>query len=444
MLRLILVVFCCLFVSITALYGAKSDVLQLGEKEFKTEVLKDKGVVLVEFYAPWCGHCKSLAPEWEKAASVLKGVVKVVAVDATQHESLAQQYQIQGFPTIKVFGADKKKPVDFQGQRTADAIISEGMRAANQLVKDRKAGKTSAGKDKAEKKDKPAGKDKAKKEKKGGNKSNVIELTDANFNALVMESNEQWLVEFYAPWCGHCKALAPEWEKAATRLAGDNVKLGAVDATVHKDLAQKYGIRGFPTIKVFEAGPKGAPKDYSGAREADAIVDYALSALEATGAPVAVNEITSTEQFTNSCAGKSAKLCAILFLPHILDTGAAGRNEYLAMFQEIATSLRKMPFSFVWAEANAQPGLESAFSVNGNFPTVAVVSLEKGVYALPKISWSKKNIQTFLNGVLSGSEKTSKLATKPEISTVTPWDGKDAQIAVDEVPLSELFGEDEL
>ena len=85
-----------------------------------------------------CGHCKSLEPEYEKAASVLKGVVKIVAVDATVAESLAQKYQVKGFPTLKVFGADKKSPTDYEGQRTSDGIVTASMKAANQLVKDRK------------------------------------------------------------------------------------------------------------------------------------------------------------------------------------------------------------------------------------------------------------------------------------------------------------------
>ena len=51
-----------------------------------------------------------------------------------------------------------------------------------------------------------------------------------------------WLVEFYAPWCGHCKKLVPEWASAATSLKG-KVKLGAVDATQFGDLAQRYGVR---------------------------------------------------------------------------------------------------------------------------------------------------------------------------------------------------------
>jgi len=92
----------------------------------------------VEFYAPWCGHCKNLEPEYKKAASVLNGVVKVVAVDATVAQSLGQKYQVQGYPTLKMFAANKKQPTDFQGERKADAIIAGCMREANALVKARK------------------------------------------------------------------------------------------------------------------------------------------------------------------------------------------------------------------------------------------------------------------------------------------------------------------
>ena len=93
------------------------------------------------------------------------------------------------------------------GQRTADGIVSEMMRQANQLVKDRKKGKAppssggSKSKGSAEGAKKPAGGSGgggSGKAKSGG--SAVIELTETNFNALVMESNDQWLVEFYAPW----------------------------------------------------------------------------------------------------------------------------------------------------------------------------------------------------------------------------------------------------
>ena len=185
--------------SAQALYGPNSDIIQATDKTFKDEVLKYPGIAIVEFYAPWCGHCKSLAPEYEKAASALKGVVKIVAVDATQSEKLAQKYGIQGFPTIKVFGSDKKNPVDYQGQRTGDAIISEAMKSANQLVKDRKKGKTGPSSSSSGGiGSKSSSSSSSSGSKKGG--SEVIELTEVNFNALVMESTDHWLVEFFAPW----------------------------------------------------------------------------------------------------------------------------------------------------------------------------------------------------------------------------------------------------
>ena len=69
----------------------------------------------------------------------------------------------------------------------------------------------------------------------------MITLTDSNFEELVLGSKDHWLVEFYAPWCGHCKRLEPEWAKAATELKG-KIKLGALDATVHTVMAGRYGV----------------------------------------------------------------------------------------------------------------------------------------------------------------------------------------------------------
>ena len=97
-----------LFVSLSAaLYSGKTKVEILTAANFQSKVVDSEDLWMVEFYAPWCGHCKSLAPSWEKAAKALKGVVRVGAIDVDSEKSIGGQFGIQGFPSIKFFGANK-------------------------------------------------------------------------------------------------------------------------------------------------------------------------------------------------------------------------------------------------------------------------------------------------------------------------------------------------
>merc|ERR1712121_42672 len=100
----------------------------------------------------------------------------------------------------------------------------------------------------------------------------VLVLTDDNFQEG-LDGNSALLVEYYAPWCGHCKKLAPQYAAAATRLKeeGSEIKLAKVDATVEKELGEKAGVRGFPTMKFYRDGDM---KDYGGGRDADKIIAW--------------------------------------------------------------------------------------------------------------------------------------------------------------------------
>jgi len=79
--------------------------------------------VLVEYYAPWCGHCKSLAPIYDELAKRLSNNPNIVIakMDATANE--AEGVNVQGFPTLKFYPATDKTPVDYSGERTVDGFV---------------------------------------------------------------------------------------------------------------------------------------------------------------------------------------------------------------------------------------------------------------------------------------------------------------------------------
>jgi protein disulfide-isomerase A6 len=215
---------------VNALYKFPGPVVELTAANFKREVLDSDNMWLVEFYAPWCGHCKQLAPSYELAAKHLSGVVKVGAVNMDEHGSVGQPYNVQGFPTIKFFGNDKSKPIDYNSGRDADSIrkfcLDETVKQVNKRTKAGKSGDSSSKSSKSSSSGPATDKD-------------VIVLDDSNFDQTVYGSKDIWMVEFYAPWCGHCKALEPEWNQAASDLKG-KVKFAKVDATENQQLASQF------------------------------------------------------------------------------------------------------------------------------------------------------------------------------------------------------------
>ena len=103
----------------------------------------------------------------------------------------------------------------------------------------------------------------------------MIDLIPSNFDDIVLRSGKPALVEFFAPWCGHCKKLAPVYEELATNFeaAKDKVTIAKVDADEEKELGRRFGVQGFPTIKWFD-GKSETPEDYTGGRDIESLSDF--------------------------------------------------------------------------------------------------------------------------------------------------------------------------
>lgn len=146
--------------------------------------------------------------------------------------------------------------------------------------------------------------------------SYVTTLTSDNFDSLVL-GKKGALVEFYAPWCGHCKQLAPKYETLGSIFAGEpDVVIGKVDASAETELGSRFEISGYPTIKYFPAG-SAEPEDYQGGREVEDFVEF-------------INTKVGTERLPNGAlkttAGRVAALDTILEeAKHAVDASVVDR-----------------------------------------------------------------------------------------------------------------------
>ncbi|KAE8657631.1 Protein disulfide isomerase-like 2-1 [Hibiscus syriacus] len=222
-------------------------VVVLTEENFDKEVGQDRGA-LVEFYAPWCGHCKKLAPEYEKlgasfkkAKSVLIGKLFLLRWIVMNIRAYAANMV---FKATQLFSGLLKALWNLKRPRTAEALAEYVNSEGGTNVK------------------------------LATLPSNVAVLNADNFDEIVLDETKDVLVEFYAPWCGHCKNLAPTYEKVATAFnSEEGVVVANLDADKYRDLAEKYGISGFPTLKFFPKANK-AGENYEGGRDLDDFVTF--------------------------------------------------------------------------------------------------------------------------------------------------------------------------
>ena len=145
--------------------------------------------------------------------------------------------------------------------------------------------------------------------------SSVLDLIPKNFDRIVLESNKPALVEFFAPWCGHCKKLAPIYDELAQNFefAKDKVSIARVDADAEKDLGRRFGVQGFPTLKWFD-GKSDTPEDYSGGRDLESLSTFITEKtgikLKGKKPPSSAVEILNDKSFKTKIGGDKDVLVA--------------------------------------------------------------------------------------------------------------------------------------
>jgi len=226
------------------------------------------GIWLVEYYAPWCGFCKRLAPTWAELATKVKTEntgFRVAKIDCTEGDNskTCGDVSAYGYPTIYLWINGQKST--FRSERSIEGFIQfvsdEKAKLTEEQVKQAESGHAAA--PAAPKVAAPVATTVAEPVKTETEEVNVVNLGADNFAATIAQG--YWLVKFYAPWCGHCKRIAPTWEELATvQKTEKSFGVAKVDCTVERDLGSEYGVRGFPTIKLFKDGKFVA--DHKGAR----------------------------------------------------------------------------------------------------------------------------------------------------------------------------------
>jgi len=424
---------------ISGLYDSNTGFIQVisGQSEFQTKVLDSDSIWVVHFYDPSESHSQNFASDYSKISNLFRGIIHLGAIDVTSSENSFIDSPLNKLsPTLKLF-KDDKTPTNLKFKSDPNEIITIMFNALKDTIDSRikASGGPSLNSDSSN------GNSSSKKKME----SAVVEITAENISSMVYENPLVSAIAFVAPWCGHCKALMPEWESASTKLNGSGAILGVVNAEVETDLATEYGIKGFPTIKLFPGGvgqSASSARDYQGGRDERKIVQNILEEVDRTGIPKEIPELTNAHVMEETCLTDDIKLCVLFALPHILDSGAEGRNKYKDYIRDASKVVRGMNFGFAWFEGGSEQGkLESTLGLDFGFPAMVAYSSKKGVYIVHRGSFNVVNIRKFLTGLTMGKQQTNPINKELMVKTVEPWDGQDG-VPIEEESLADIMGDD--
>ncbi|GIY62791.1 protein disulfide-isomerase A5 [Caerostris extrusa] len=306
------------------------------------------------FYAPWCGHCKKMKPEFELAAMQLKeqDIPGILAgVNAIKEKTVANKYKITGYPTVKYFkNGEFQFDVNF---RTADKIV--------EFMNDPKEPPP------------PPPPEVPWSEMP----SHVVHLKDDDFKTF-LKRKKHVIVMFYAPWCGHCKKAKPEFTAAAEYFKDEpKVEFAAVDCTTFISVCNAHEVKGYPTLKYFSYYK--VEKPYEGGRTENDFVSYMLSASDSGTPPASTTEEDPEKFWTERPNGELVQYLKDSTFHQTIESKKAALVMFYAPWSAHCKALRKVDCFLAAVDGTIETGVLSEYSISA-YPTLKYFKLGKAQF----------------------------------------------------------------
>lgn len=232
-----------------AFYDTKGNpVITVTPKTFKKEV-HGGSAVMVEYFAPWCGHCKNLKGAYEKAARSLENIAKFVAIDCDAHKSFCEKEGIRGFPTLKIFHPGNKNGETHEGHRSGKALADA---VASRIP------------------------------------NHVTDLTVSKYEEFLNKDNKTAKAILFSNRKTNDGKPMPLWRSLAIEFKGD-ITFAQFGHEHMDDVRKKLGVTKFPTI-VFLPGSDAEGIVFKGAPKRHKLVEFFSTSRKSKDTPVKMEE----------------------------------------------------------------------------------------------------------------------------------------------------------